>query len=75
MLNLLNKEKKSFKVLFPLFTMIPDGLFYKSMRPKMIGMHTLLLKQIKLGGRKIKPAKMNYAIIRGDYTGILRIEE
>jgi len=67
------KDKRYFNTAFEFLTLIPNGLFYKSMRKDMFGNHPLLLEQMEDHGRKIKYLKLNHAIIRKDRTGILEI--
>ena len=77
-LNSLFKKNKHINFLFSLFTMIPDGLFYRSVRKEIVGNHAILVSQLESNGKKIREEKINYAIIRKDktgYTGTLRIEE
>ena len=68
-------KSKHINTIFSLLTMLPDGIFFKSIRNKLVGNHTLLKYQMEKNGKKIKEEKMNYAIIRKNYEGILRIEE
>jgi len=74
LLVILFKENKYFTTLFQLFTMIPNGLFYKSMRKKVICDHQLLLEHLNDNGKKIKTTKIHFAIMRNDHTGILGID-
>jgi hypothetical protein len=72
------KGKNYFKATFYLLTFIPDILFYRNLRKKMIGIHRLLPEHIQEKGYKIKNVKLNYALMRKGYKshkGILRIED